>query len=279
MNAALWKKAVRESQWLLLICAVGLFLFCFLRIWIVSTVEMSRFAAIIGELWEDIEKFSTVPLAHLLTYAGRIAVVYNEPLVLLIVSVWAVSRGSDVVSGEIGRGTMEMLLAQPTSRLQILLSQGVVGVVGVFVLCIASWAGSASGIYYFHVKEQPPAPSIRVPGVNFKIPLPFLEPTSDEPVKTPLREKVDPRVLLPAVTNLASLGLFLLGLTTLFSALDHQRWRTIGAASTLWVVSLAAKAIGMAVEQARWLNYCSFFTPYSPEWAVYVGMHKPDMAA
>ena len=115
MNRALWKKAFSESKWLLVFCALGLFLFCLLRVWLVSRVEMSRFAEIIGQLWDDIEQFSTVPLAHLLTYPGRVAVVFNEPMVVLIVTVWAVARGSDVVSGEVGRGTMEMLLAQPTS--------------------------------------------------------------------------------------------------------------------------------------------------------------------
>ena len=37
-----------------------------------------------------------------------------------------------------------------------------------------------------------------------------------------------------------------------------------------------AKVVGMAVEEVAWLQYCSFFTAYSPEWAVYVGVRNPD---
>ena len=41
---------------------------------------------------------------------------YVHPLVLFSAVIWAIMRGSDCVSGEIGRGTMEMLLAQPVRR-------------------------------------------------------------------------------------------------------------------------------------------------------------------
>ena len=64
MNTALWKKAFGEARLLLIVCAVGLFLIAFVRIWLVSQVEMSRFAEIIGQLWSDLEKFSLVPLSH-----------------------------------------------------------------------------------------------------------------------------------------------------------------------------------------------------------------------
>lgn len=276
MNRALWKKACSEGFWLLCICALGLFLFCFIRVWFISRMEMSRFASIIGELWSDIEKFSTVPLSHLLTYPGRIAVVYNEPLVVLIMTVWAVSRGSDVVSGEISRGTMEMLLAQPTSRLQILWSQAVVGLLGVAVLCIATLAGTAAGIHTFRIKEPPSVPSIKIPGLKFDVPLPFLKPKETEPTYTPMSEKADTRQMLPAAINLGALGVFLLAFTTLMSSWDRHRWRTIGIVATAWVVMLVVKAIGMAVEDFRWMSYLSFFTPFSPEWAVYVGMNHPE---
>ena len=74
MNIALWKKAFGEAKLLLIVCGLGLFFFAFVRVWLVSQVEMSRFAAIIGELWSDLEKFSLVPLSHLLSYPGRFAV-------------------------------------------------------------------------------------------------------------------------------------------------------------------------------------------------------------
>lgn len=275
MNRALWKKAFGEARWLLAFCAVGMWAFCFLRVWLVSRIEMSKFAEIIGQLWDDnIEKFSTVPLSHLLTYAGRIAVVFNEPLVVLIVTVWAVARGSDVVSGKLGRGTMEMILAQPVSRLQVLYTQAVIGIAGLAVLCASAWAGTATGIAVYTVKEEPPAPTLRIPGLKIDVPLPRFNAV--EPIRVPLRERVTAGAFLPAAVNLFALGFFLIGATTFFSAVDRYRWRTIGIISALWVVMMVIKGIGMAVDEVNWLQYCSFFTPYAPEWAVYVGQHQPE---
>ena len=73
---------------------------------------------------------SPVDLDQLLTFPGRIAIFFVEPAVLFIVCLWAIARGSDVVSGEVDRGTMEMLLAQPVSRLLILKTQAAVTVSG-----------------------------------------------------------------------------------------------------------------------------------------------------
>ena len=276
MNAALWKKSIRESKWLLFFLALGVFAFCWLRVWLVGRVEMSRFAAIIGQLWDEIENFSTVPLSHLLTYPGRIAVVFNEPIVVLSMTVWTIARGSDAVSGEIGRGTMEMLLAQPVGRLQVLVSKTVVGVAGAAVLCGSAWLGTAVGISLVTVKETPPPASFQIPGLKIDVPLPWGE--QPEPVRAPMSDKVSPNTFLPALGNLFCLGFFLLGFTTLLSSWDRQRWRTIGVACAAWVVMMVVKAVGMAVDEVAWLQYFSFFTPYSPEWAVYVGANFPEAA-
>jgi ABC-2 type transport system permease protein len=181
-----------------------------------------------------------------------------------------------VISGEISRGTMEMLLAQPTSRMQILWSQAVVGVLGVLVLCAATLAGTFAGLHTFRMKEPPAVPSFTIPGLKIDVPLPFMAPKETEPKYTPMSQKADTRQFLPAAVNLAALGFFLLAFTTLMSSWDRHRWRTIGIVATTWVVMLMIKGIGMAVEDFRWMSYFSFFTPYSPEWAVYAGMQHPE---
>ena len=69
---------------------------------------------------ELVEQLMPVSFSQMATSAGRIAVAYDDPIVLLLVTVWAISRGSDAVSGELNRGTMEMVLAQPVTRLGVL---------------------------------------------------------------------------------------------------------------------------------------------------------------
>ena len=47
---------------------------------------------------------------------------YVHPLMQTVLCVWAVGRASGAVAGEIDRGTMELLLAQPIPRYRVLLA-------------------------------------------------------------------------------------------------------------------------------------------------------------
>jgi ABC-2 type transport system permease protein len=112
-----------EARLLLAALAALMFAFCWVRVFIVSRLQTSQFAAIVEQVWDQFKSFSPVPLDQLLSYTGRIAIGYNEPVVVFGISIFAIARGSDAVSGELNRGTLEMLLAQPVSRLQVLYTQ------------------------------------------------------------------------------------------------------------------------------------------------------------
>jgi ABC-2 type transport system permease protein len=99
-------------------------------------------------------KFSSVPLSHLLSYPGRIALAYDEPIVVFTISIFAIARGSDAVSGELNRGTLEMLLAQPVSRVQVLATQAFVTLGSLLLLSLATWAGTGA-TFTAVVKEAP----------------------------------------------------------------------------------------------------------------------------
>ena len=103
-------------------------------------MQTSQFAAIVEQLWDEFKDLWPVSLEQLLSYTGRIAVGYNEPIVVFGVCMFAIARGSDVVSGELGRGTLEMLLAQPVSRLQVLYTQAAVTLFARPCSCGLTWA-------------------------------------------------------------------------------------------------------------------------------------------
>ncbi|MCO6456980.1 MAG: ABC transporter permease [Pirellulaceae bacterium] len=272
MNRSLLKKCLSESRLLLLACSLGLYLFCWLRCWVVGQFEMARFQAVL-EQFRDFERFSPVPFEQLFTFAGRVALTYDEPVVILCVSVWAISRGSDVVSGELGRGTMEMLLAQPVSRLQVLASQVSVTIAGVGLLCVFAWLGTATGIQTTTVKELGPPPTWQVPGLGLKVPNPLAERGT---VEVRLRDKVDVRVFVPAAFNLFCLGYFLAGLSTLMSSWDRYRWRTIGLVVGFYVLQLTMKIAGIASDSMAWLLRLTIFTAYEPEAFVSTAVNRPD---
>lgn len=273
MNRALLQKSITEAR--LLVAALGLLLFCvcWLRVFIVSRLQTGQFAAIIEQVWEQFKDFWPVPLDQLLTYTGRIAVGYNEPIIVFGVALFAISRGSDVVSGELSRGTLEMLLAQPVSRVQVLFSQSLVTIGGLAILCVLTWAGTAAGIYTTQVKEDLPPPSIGIPGLAIRIPLSFREP---EKIVVPMREKTRSSYFVPGAFNLFCLGVSLAGLSAMVSAFDRYRWRTIGVIVSIFVVSLVLKLLGQAIGEVAWLQRCSLFTAYEPQKFISLAVHDPQ---
>ncbi|HMC65878.1 MAG TPA: ABC transporter permease subunit, partial [Gemmataceae bacterium] len=105
---------------------------------------------------------------------------YVHPLVLAILCIWAVGRAAGAVAGEIDKGTMELLLAQPLPRYRVILAHGCVDLVAIPLLCLSLWAGNWLGISAFG-QVDPTAP------------------------RSARELRADPRVLAPALPNTAAL--------------------------------------------------------------------------
>jgi ABC-2 type transport system permease protein len=271
MNRALIRKSVGEARLLLLASAAVMFAFCWVRVWIISLLPTERFRTIV-EQFREFEKFLPVPFEQLFTYAGRIALTYDELIVVMCVVVWAIARGSDAVSGELNRGTMEVLLAQPVSRLKVLSTQAVVTIAGVALLAVASWCGVYAGIHTTSVEEPAGPAPIVMPLPGIVSPAQLFE---GETRTVPMSAKVSATSMWPAAVNLFALGFFLAGLSTLFSSLDRYRWRTIGTVAAIFVVQLIMKIVGLASETWRWLLKATFLTAYDPERFVSIAVNRP----
>ena len=273
MNRVLLKKCLLDVRLLFAACALALFAFCWLRVYIVSRLELSSFAAIIEKLWDKWKDFWPVPLSHLLTYTGRIGVTFDEPIVVFCIAIFAIARGSDSVSGELNRGTLEMLLAQPVSRLQVLYSQALVTTAALALLCLVGWCGIWAGVETTQVTEEAPRAAVKVPGLPWEIPYSFEAPKK---VHVPMRTKVRMDDFIPGSVVLFSLGFCLAGVSTLFSSWDRYRWRTIGLAVTFYVIHLILKIMGMAIPEVSWLKKLSIFTAYEPQKFIAVAAQAPD---
>ncbi len=271
MNRALLKKSILEARLLLVACMAAMYSFCWVRVWIVSRFSMGQFENVL-EQFREYERFSPVPFEQLFTYTGRVALTYDEPIVIVSVSLWAIARGTDCVSGEIGRGTMEMLLAQPVSRLQVLWSQASVTLAGVAILALTSWLGVYTGVMTNSV-EEPVVHSWTIPWLQIEVPNPLAEQQTQ---RTPLWEKVDTADFAPAAFNLFALGVFLAGFSSLLSSLDRYRWRTIGLVVGFYIFQTIIKVVGLASDSLAWLKRCSIFTAYEPERFVSIAVGAPQ---
>src|SRR5262249_19690192 len=70
---------------------------------------------------------------------------YVHPLMQTIFCIWAIGRASGAIAGEIDRGTMELLLAQPVPRWRIVLAHFLVDLLTIPVLCLSLWGGTWLG--------------------------------------------------------------------------------------------------------------------------------------
>ncbi len=261
INRVLVRKYIGQSMLLFLACAIALFAFAWVRVWVVSLLDMGQFQTIL-EQFREFEKYAPIEFDVLFTYPGRVGMTYDEPIVMLCTVIWCISRGSDVVSGELGRGTLEMLLAQPIRRATLMLSHATVSVLGLAGLCLIVWAGIGVGIQTTTVQESIPAPTMRIPWINVEIPM-----TVDEPVKQeiPLRDRVEVATFAASTFHLFAFGFFLLGLSSMFSSIDRYRWRTVGAVVTVYVVQAVMFGLGKAAQSLDWLLSLTFFSCYKPQ--------------
>lgn len=262
MIRLLLKKYINESLLLWLACAVMLVVFSWVRVWIVCQFELQRFEAFLDQL-KPFEKFSPVPLSQLLTYAGSLAMTFDEPVLILCILVWSIARGTDVVSGEINRGTLELLLSLPISRVRLMALHATVCIGGLIGLCSCAWLGLYLGIQTMSVKETvTPKIELSIPYIPVKIPL---QTGESRVTRVALSERVDPEVFMPAAVNLFGFGFVVLSFSVLCSSFDRFRWRTIGIVVSTYVIQLLLFLLSKSAPATEFCAGLTFFSCYQPD--------------
>ncbi len=250
MNLAIWKKSFYDAMWLLIGCAVLMFVFLYLFVYFASLITASSFVTIVDELPGFVQGLVGIPLDQAASWQGRLALAFIDPTVILISAIWAISRSSDAVSGPLDRGTMEMVLAQPVSRRSLLFAHSAVTLFGAAVIAVAAWFGLWLGISIVSVEE----------------PRTFLGLFSLSAKVVPMSSLTQPSYYGFSVFNLFALTVFTAGLATLVSSCGRYRWRTIGIMGGFYVVQIVVKAMAsMSSEQWSWLYKLTFLGAYWPQ--------------
>ena len=254
MNRALWRKAIRDARLQLITSSVLLVLFGWLFVWLMSsipTLMMRDFLKILPKAMNRfMEAAAGVPVDQITTSAGRLSIIFAHVITVLVCIGWAVGRGSDVVSGEISRGTMDLLLSLPIRRVEVVAVSAIVAAVGALVLAVSVWIGIWVGLS----TTKPPetvSPAQLLPGMPMA---PIAPPEPSKPV--------DVEIFWPGVGNLAAMTFCLAGLTAMLSSMDHVRSRTIWLAGGLFIVSAALKLVAKLWEPGASMLYLSFLTPF-----------------
>jgi ABC-2 type transport system permease protein len=229
MNPALWRKAFSDSWLQLLISSLILIVFAWIFLWLSSQIDFSLIAKMLKALPPFFRKVSDIPPGDLVTPLGRSSFLFIHIVTLLICVGWSVGRGSDPVSGEIGRGTMDLLASLPIYRSSLLFPPAVVAALGAAALAMAVWLGIAIGLT-----------TLKIEGVGLL-------------------------KYLPGVVNLFSMMFCLTGVTTFVSTWARDRWRTIFIIVGFYVVSSILQLVSRLWEKGWWLSYCSFLSCFHPQ--------------
>lgn len=277
MNRALWKKCISESLPLFIAIALGTISFAWFRVHVVGELDTSSFQQILDLIPDEWLNYTSVDVEWLISYVGRTAMTLDEPFLVMMIAMWAIVRGSDIVSGEISRGTMEMLLAQPVSRRQVFVTHSLVTVGGVVLLVLLTWLAMWVSVHMTEVKvvdeskntiwTQLMTPLNLMQGNTRKVPL----------IEKPMADYVDSMVFWPGIVNLLLLGCFVASIATLISSLDRFRWRTLGISVGVYMIAAMIKILGMSSEAFAWTEWLTFFSLYEPELSI--KLYQSDSSA
>jgi ABC-2 type transport system permease protein len=230
-NTAIWRKTWGDQRVLLVSFAALWTAFPWIYLWLSAQIPMPAFQEVLlRAIPEDWQRLSGVPFSEVATHAGRVALAFVDPVVVLAATVWGITRGSDAVSGQLERGTMEMILAQPVTRRAVFVTQALATTAGAALLC---------GVLYAAVHTA----------VAFG----------------PWAGLVSPTRFIPAVANVFGLMVCMAGIAACVSACDSHRWRTIGILCGFYVFSILAKLVGRLSSSLDWVGYLSLLNAYEPQ--------------
>lgn len=250
MTLILIRKLLRDVRlWLLVVCVL---LFVFQCLWarVTHNISMQLLPFLENQLVLGVEAlmrtiFQEGPARLVQTLIGgetidlrkpmdMLSIGYVHPFTQTILCFWAIGRAAGAIAGEIDRGTMELLLAQPVARGQFLFAHWCVDLLTIPVLCLSMWSGTVLGTWLFDLNGD-----------------------------TAL--SADPWRFAPALLNIAGLVFAVSGATMILSAAGRFRNRVLGLAIFLFLVQFLINLIGQLWDVAEPLRPLTIFYYYQPQ--------------
>jgi ABC-2 type transport system permease protein len=175
---------------------------------------------------------------------------YVHPLLLTILCVWAIGRAAGAVAGELDKGTLELLLAQPIERWRVIATHFVVDVLTIPVVCLCMWGGTVLGTLVFDLVHLTAQETKVVNAWRFGLALP----------------------------NIAALLFAVSGGTMLLSSAGRSRTRVLGIAVVLALVQFLVNLLGQIWTTIAGLRPFTVFYYYQPQ-ALVLGTADAEVRA
>lgn len=153
---------------------------------------------------------------------------FVDPGVVVIFCIWCIGRGS-ALAAEMERGTMELLLAQPIARWQIVGTHLVVDLITVPLMALTMIAGTWMGVTWMEL------------------------------------ETIDVAAYWGAVFNVMALLWALIGMTTAIAVMSRTRWQVMSLAISIILLMFLLTFLGQLVEVLKPWRFLSLFHYYQPQ--------------
>jgi ABC-2 type transport system permease protein len=300
MTWTLWRKLLRDVRLALVVVALLLGLFQVLWAKVTERI-LGRLAPLLNTLaglggltQHDVESMifegpgkivRTIiggDLVHLDTAMDMLSIGYVHPLMQILFCVWAIGRAAGAVAGEIDRGTMELLLAQPVARSRLVLAHLLVDATTIPLLCLSLWAGNFAGAWLITpIKVEEPELKAPAPRRDLLFELGPLKLRLEDPLRPRPREadpealrerlRVEPARFGPGLVLVGGLIFAVGGATMALSAAGRSRWRVLGVAVFVALVQFLVNVLGQMWDQAAWLRPFTIFYYYQPQQLILAG--------
>jgi ABC-2 type transport system permease protein len=228
-----------------------------------------------------------------------LSVGYVHPLMQTLFCIWAVGRAAGAIAGELDRGTMELLLAQPLARFRLVLAHLCVDLLTLPALCLSLWAGNALGVWLVGpvIRLEPVEPGEATPAadpeaarkpvyvdlldlgpirLSLSPPRGWPQPSPAEPDTA--RRQVTAAPFGPALVIVGGLMFAVSGYTMWLSAWGRFRWRVLGLSVFLTLVQFLVNLVGQMWDAVEFMRPFTIFYYFQPQqvilgqgWTVPVG--------
>ena len=88
--------------------------------------------------------------------SALIAIGYQHPFVMFLFMLFAVGVPTGLLAGEVQKGTMELILCRPTTKVQVYACAGILTLAGMFVLVLVMFLGTVAAVNLFPFKNKVP---------------------------------------------------------------------------------------------------------------------------
>jgi ABC-2 type transport system permease protein len=217
------------------------------------------------------------------TVMDLLSVGYVHPLMQTVFCIWAVGRAASAIAGELDRGTMELLLAQPLARFKLILAHFLVDLITIPILCLSLWGGTTLGHVLIGPVQLRPVEGIKPPesDSSFVLTLGPLQlarmkdPTpgvvarmrSEEEKQAATARRLEVRLVdfAPGLLLVGGLMFAMSGYTMALSSLGRFRWRVLGVAVFITLIQFFVNLLGQMWDVVAPLRPLTIFYYYQPQ--------------